>query len=107
VAEVEDQPSTGPVPAADATTPLSLFMARALSHWPRRADGDDPADVDVTVIIETGKFLNAAGIPLPSDECLRELIGMQDGSPSDGYLKRGVAGDGYRSAYSKNPRCAD
>ena len=92
--EAEDQSSTDPAPAADnplemRTTPLGLFMARVLSHNQRLAEGDDPRDVDVAVIIETRKFLNTAGIRLPSDQCLYELSGLLDGKPP-AYFNRSL-----------------
>jgi hypothetical protein len=68
-------------------TSSALFWSRVLHHQQRRKAGDDPADVDVAIIIETRKLLQARGIPLPSDECVRDLIDMLDGRPSS-YLRR-------------------
>jgi hypothetical protein len=68
-------------------SPLSLFMARMLGFNQRLAEGADPSEIDVAAAFETRKFLNFAGIPLPSDQCLRDLNDMQDGSPSK-HLRR-------------------
>jgi hypothetical protein len=58
---------------------LSLFLARVRHHAARLAAGDDPLDVDVTVVGELRKFLTTAGILLPSNAFLFALSDVLSG----------------------------
>jgi hypothetical protein len=52
---------------ATTSTPLALFMARMHRLKARLAAGADPLAIDFEVNVEVRKFLNVAGIPLPSN----------------------------------------
>jgi hypothetical protein len=73
--------------AITTATPFDLFMQRMRGHQQRLNDGEDPLDVDVAAVVELRKFLNTAGIPLPTDNLLRALSDVLDGG-TPAYLNR-------------------
>lgn len=58
---------------------FDLFMARVLHHKQRLTEGADPLDVDIATVAELRKFLNVAGVRLPSDVFLQALSDVHGG----------------------------